>query len=466
MKYLIRLITTGASLAVLGSCTSGLPFHSTTVPLRQTIHFAGTTVSPQILDSANDDVETSITLPSLENDASLRECLVYASLMSPELKVAFHNWKASLSRIPQVTALADPKVSLGYFIEEIQTRTGPMEQQLSLSQSFPWWGLLEAKGDVAKSVANSKWHEYESVRLNIFQKVVKRWTAVVDLENEISVITDSFELLAQAERIARRSYEVNGTSHSRLVQLQVELGKLEDKLSNLNNLRGPRIAALNATLARNGKDAFNLPSSIHLNVASITLEDAIQLVAKNPAINAHNATIEQHQLAIKVAELDAKPKWTVGLTYTNLGDPLDPSTPDAGNDPIMGMIGFSIPLNQTKTDAAKSEAMSKKLAAIAAKEALLHELNAAIAEAIYQRDDSMRSITFYETALIPRAEDALGAVLVAFSTGTTSAIELLDSQRTLLELQRNLQRSYVAALNADATISKLVGGAVKTELSQ
>ena len=133
---------------------------------------------------------------------------------------------------------------------------------------------------------------------------------------------------------------------------------------------------------------------------------------------------------------------------------------------FVGMVGFSIPLNQTKTDAAKDEAISKHLSAIASKEAMLHTLHAAIAEAIYLRDDSLRRIEFYESALVPRAEDALSAALAAFSTGKTSAIELLDSQRTLLELQRNLQRSYAAALNADATISKLIGGTTTMESIQ
>ncbi len=132
----------------------------------------------------------------------------------------------------------------------------------------------------------------------------------------------------------------------------------------------------------------------------------------------------------------------------------------------MGMIGFSIPLNQTKTEAAKSEAISKHLSAIARRESMIHTLHAEITEAMYSRDDSLRRIDFYENALIPRAKDALSASLSSFSAGKSSAIELLDAQRTLLELQRNLQRSYASALNATATISKLVGGTTTSELTQ
>jgi outer membrane protein, heavy metal efflux system len=465
MKNLLRLLWIGVSPAVILGCTNGSTITSAPTPKRQTIHFAGSTL-PSTL-SASYEIETgSHTLPNLSNDGSLQQCLVYGALQSPKLEQSFHAWRAAILRVPQVSALADPKVSFGYFIEEIQTRTGQMEQQLSLTQSFPWWGLLEAKGDVAAAAAQSKWHAYEMERLTLFEKIVKQWTSLVDLEQEIKVVEESYELLSEAERIARRSYEVDKTRHDKLVRLQVELGKLEDTIHKLRDLRGPRIASLNATLSRESAASFSLPKSITLEISSITLEAATPLISNNPLVQAQDSTIREQEIALRVAKLDAKPKWTAGVTYTNLGDSIDPTIPDAGNSPLMGMVGFSIPINNSKYDAAKEEALAKQLAAIASKKAMVHDLNAAMAEAIYQRDDSIRRIEFYETALIPRAEDALSTALVAFSAGKTQAIELLDSQRTLLELQRNLQRSYVAALIADAAISRIVGGSIIEETTE
>ncbi|MBC8201409.1 MAG: TolC family protein [Planctomycetes bacterium] len=462
MKYFFRLLFVGVSPAVFFGCANGPSMSKIPYTTGQTIHFAGTILSHDVIPTYDGGKEKA-PMPNLLEDASLQQCLLYGSLQAPELESAFYTWKASLSRIPQVSALADPKVSFGYFIQEIQTRTGPMEQQLSLTQSFPWWGLLDAKGDVATALAQVKWHEYEMKRLTLFEKIVNQWASLVDLNQEIEVVEQSFELLFETERLARLGYEVDTTSHDKLIRLQVELGKLEDKLIQLRNLKNPRIASLNATLARKSDAAFALPKTISLSLSGITHKEAMRLMVNNPLVQAQNESINAQALAIKVAELDAKPKWTAGVTYTNLGDPLDPSTPDAGSNPIMGVIGFTIPLNQTKYDAAKEEALAKQLAAIAAKKSLLHKLQEAISEAMYQRDDALRSIAFYETALIPRAEDALSTAVAAFSAGQTQAIELLDSQRTLLELQRNLQRSYVVALQADAAISRIVGGAVTLE---
>lgn len=461
MKLIMPLLIAGSLIVVLQGCGSTLATAHNSLQ-RQTIQFTGASVPT----TSYTDEENDVALPLLSQNASLQQCLIFASLNSPALRSAFHQWQASLSRIPQVSAHSDPRISFGYFIEEIQTRTGPMEQQLSLTQSFPWWGLLEAKGDVAAMKAKKMWLSYESIRLELYEKVVHRWTALVDLHAEIEVVHDSFELLAEAERIARRSYEVDNTSHDKLVSLQVELGKLEDKLIRLRDLVQPRVAGLNALLARDSFAPLKLPNSIALHLYSFSLSDAYTFLEQNPALLSIDASIEQHSHNLRVAELDAKPKWTVGMTYTNLGDPLDPTTPDAGNNPVMGMVGFSIPLNSDKYDAAKQEAISNRMAAIATKESLFHTLKAEIAEALYQRDDSVRRIEFYETALIPRAEDSLSAALSSFSAGKSSVISLLDAQRTLLELQRNVQGSYVSAKNADATISKLIGGSTMSERSQ
>nr|MBC8523123.1 TolC family protein [PVC group bacterium] len=365
MKYSMRLLTVGVLPAALSGCATGLNLSSLHSQSRQTTYFDSSEMPSHSTETSYRQEATIFQLPDLSKDASLQQCLIYAALKSPALEAAFHDWRAAILRVPQVNSLPDPRLSLGYFLEEIQTRTGPMEQQLSLQQSFPWWGLLEAKGDVATAAAQKKWRDYESVRLAIFEQVALRWSSLVDLDSEIRVVEESFDLLAESERIALRSYEVDETGHDKLVRLQVELGKLEDNLQRLRDLQMPRLASLNATLARSSTGPLALPSSIELHSSSMTLEQARELLINNPSVEGLDALILQHEKATEVAILDAKPKWTVGLTYTNLGAPLDPTAPDAGDNPLMGMVGFSIPLNQEKYDAAKQEALSKRTATLA-----------------------------------------------------------------------------------------------------
>ena len=89
--------------------------------------------------------------PSDTNDLHvLPYYLRYASLNNAELKAKFEQWKAALEQIPQAKALSDPKFTYGYFIEEVETRTGPQQQKFGIIQVFPWFGKIQGTSCKAK----------------------------------------------------------------------------------------------------------------------------------------------------------------------------------------------------------------------------------------------------------------------------------------------------------------------------
>ena len=68
----------------------------------------------------------------------------YALYHSPAVEAAYQRWAAVSERLPQVRALPDPRLNFGFFLDEVETRTGPQQARFGVSQSFPWPGLLEA----------------------------------------------------------------------------------------------------------------------------------------------------------------------------------------------------------------------------------------------------------------------------------------------------------------------------------
>jgi cobalt-zinc-cadmium efflux system outer membrane protein len=57
---------------------------------------------------------------------------------NPGLKAKFKEYMAALEVIPQVGALPDPTLALGYFISPVETRVGPQRLKISAAQMFPW----------------------------------------------------------------------------------------------------------------------------------------------------------------------------------------------------------------------------------------------------------------------------------------------------------------------------------------
>ena len=67
-----------------------------------------------------------------------------ASENNPELQKKYKDFEMAMKKIPQVSSLPDPNLSIGVFISPVETRVGPQIAKVSLSQMFPWFGTLKA----------------------------------------------------------------------------------------------------------------------------------------------------------------------------------------------------------------------------------------------------------------------------------------------------------------------------------
>ena len=98
------------------------------------------------------------------NIIELQDYLEYAALHNAGLEAAFEQWKTTLEQVTISEAFPDPKFTYNYFIKEIETRTGPQRHRLSLSQTFPWFGVIESRKDAAAAKARAAHQKYLSKR--------------------------------------------------------------------------------------------------------------------------------------------------------------------------------------------------------------------------------------------------------------------------------------------------------------
>ena len=79
-------------------------------------------------------------------DARLKELIETALENNPGVRRSFGEYQAALQRIPQVTTLPDPMLGITQFARSPETRVGPQNTMLSISQRFPWFGKLSDRG--------------------------------------------------------------------------------------------------------------------------------------------------------------------------------------------------------------------------------------------------------------------------------------------------------------------------------
>ncbi|MGK0480993.1 MAG: cobalt-zinc-cadmium efflux system outer membrane protein, partial [Planctomycetota bacterium] len=88
-------------------------------------------------------------------------------------------------------------------------------------------------------------------------------------------------------------------------------------------------------------------------------------------------------------------------------------------------------------------------------------LNVDIQEEVYSVDDSQRRLELYRESLIPRARELLQLTTASYRVGSASVLDLLDSERALLEFELSYWRACREYLQGEARLTELLGGAVQ-----
>src|SRR6056297_2750922 len=104
---------------------------------------------------------------------------------NPGLKAKYMEYEIAMEKIPQVSSLPDPSFSFGFFISPVETRVGPQRAKFSLSQMFPWFGTLKARGDAAAFMAEAKFQAFINERNRLLYKVSAAYYPLYELEKVI-----------------------------------------------------------------------------------------------------------------------------------------------------------------------------------------------------------------------------------------------------------------------------------------
>jgi len=395
----------------------------------------------------------------LTEQSTLSDYLEFAALNNPGLEAAFMRWKAALERVPQAGSLPDPRFSYRYFIREIETRVGPQKQAFEIGQMFPWFGKLNLAADVAAQAAQSQFQKYESAKRKLFLEVKDVYHEYYYLGRAIEITREHVELIKHVEQVARTRYKTATAGHPDVIRAQVELGKLEDRLSSLRDLQQPVTARFNAALNR--LVGASLPRPKKPVVGVLDVEESLlfeRLAQGHPDLLALESMSKQYQKAKDLATKDLCPDMTLGLSYMDMGDaPFGANPSDSGKDAVAAMFSINIPIQRKRISAKVREAKLRQLAAVQEEKNRSNQLSVQLKSALYRLRDAERKIDLYGDTLLAKADESLRVTEVAFRSAKGSFLDLIDAQRAYLEFQLAFERAQADHGQGLAQIEWLVG---------
>ena len=300
----------------------------------------------------------SLTGIAQDKKENLDEYLKIAAENNPGLKATFKEYMAAMEKVPQVGALPDPQFAFAYFAQPVETRVGPQNWKFNLTQSFPWFGLLSAKKDVATEMAKAKFEQFENKKSNLFFEVKTTFYNYYFIEKAIEITKNNMEILQVFKRLSLVKIESGKASIVDELRVELELNDLENQLAlfvdtkealqvNFNNLLNREIAENIATPDTLWQDKLPLDKQA-------LLEDIYNSNHELKSIDHKlNAFLNQEEVAKK----EGFPKFNIGLGYTIVSKNSGSTFSDNGKDAILfPSVGIKIPLFRKKYKALIKEA--------------------------------------------------------------------------------------------------------------
>lgn len=377
---------------------------------------------------------------------------------SPAIQAAAADWRASLERVPQAESLPDPRLTFGYFIEPVETRTGPQRARYGVSQTVPWPGKLGAAARAALEAANARQARVQALRLEVVYKVKSVFYEYAYLGRALKITRETMELLRFVEDVANARYSVGAAPYGDVVKAQVELGVLEDRLRSLEDRGRPLTARLNALMDQDSFTALPLPPAVPVMRLSLADSELLaEATVDNPEVEALGYEIAARRAEEHAAEKDYYPDLTFGLESVWTDGARDLDINGYGNDPVAATVSLNLPLQRERRRAAVRQARQQAHATDLRRRALAQDIQADLQMELYQYRDAGRRIALYRDTLIPKAEEGLAVALEAYQSGGAASVDLLDAERTLLELRLAEVRALTDQAVRLAAMERLLG---------
>jgi len=399
-------------------------------------------------------VESASTWSSEEG---LEVLLRRAEVASPTVRAAFQRWKAARERIPQVQALPNPWVSLGGYVQSVETRTGPMDGRLGINQNVPWPGKLETAGDQAAAIAEGARMQVESARLAVRRRFLRDWTERVYLEQAETILGGQVALLEHIENVSLTLYEAGSVSQADALRAQVERLEMSDRLDTLLQLEAPLLAAMEASLGVPFEGETSWDTQTLLDQAHLPPEEELRqsLLANSPELLGLHALVAAAGEAQRLADLEGMPDFSIGADWTWIGQG-NPTQAGSGDDALALTLAVEIPLQRGAIDGARSQALANRRQVLERRALRQWQLLADLQSALAAHEDAHRRITLFKDHLIPKAEQTYGATLAAYQAGQAAFQDMLDAARVVLEFRLSAARAAADAALAYADLNGLL----------
>ena len=357
---------------------------------------------------------------------TLDDAVTLAVRDNAELKAARARWEAMQERPRQVRTLPNPMFTYGGMDMADRGRWPDTEEKrFMVEQEFPWFGKLPLREGIAKKDAEAMQRDLEALIQDVILRVKETYFDLYAEQQSIRITRQEEEVIGRIGRIAETMYATGDRSQVDAIKAQTEVTMLKQRLLEMLAQETTLKAKLNTLLNRRADtplgEAVTPPQAM-------SIEDPNSLfalaVSNRPEVQANQAQVERYEMEKRLMAKESVPDYRLGVEYRDFAH---------GDDMVMFTVGVELPLWRSKYRAATREAEKMRAASQAARQAAERQTSLDVQDASFRLMTARRTLELYKAELIPQAQARFNASEAGYRTGKTDFMDLLESERFLLD---------------------------------
>jgi outer membrane protein TolC len=382
---------------------------------------------------------------------TLEQCVAIALNQNPLLQSSQQFYQASLARVQQAKALAQPSLD---FDSDLQPRLfdfkGSGESYYGLSQDLDFPGKRSLKGKIATRESSELLMDTELLRLDLVFQVREAFYGLLLAQEILKYAEQDLELARDYLNTADIKYQAGDVAQVEVLRGRVEVAKAENSVRAAAN--GVRLAKakLNFLLARKKYERLEIAGEFKRRSPEFSLDELKEkALAARPEVKRIGFSLEREGLRKSLGYLSFLPDFSLGVARHRLSG--EATTWDFTLSARLPVF-FWQPLKGEIAEAeANLEAFRKE------REHIVNAISLEVEESYSNALMAGRQIELFEKEILAQAEEVYNMFLFSFQEGEIGGIELIEARRTLIEARK----SYADALNnfnvALAALAKSVG---------
>ena len=388
---------------------------------------------------------------SVELSALVREALE----RNPEIQAARRNVEARRARVPQARAWPDPTVTVGYGGNVLPPYTlmrgdPSSARQFMAEQEIPYPGKTRLRGQIAAREADAEATTVEEAPRRVAVEVKQAYFELYLTDQSLATLRKDRDILAKLAKVAEIRYSVGKAAQQDVIRAQVELTRLTERQTLLEQERRTLEAQLNSLRDLPVDTLIGATGEVQESPVKQTL-DELQVAAESsfPALKRQQTIIEGNRLAIELARKELRPNFSLGYTYMQRG-----ALPD------MYGITFSTSLpifRRSKQDQAVREAAASWESARRMEQNERTRLRYRVKQEYLEAQAAHRLMQLYAQGIVPQSRLALESSLTSYETGAADFQAVLGNFTTILDYELNYRQQLANHQKAVARLEELTG---------